>query len=98
MVAPSGLRGVQVVPKAAHSLGLIRPWSTSPLRHSVDSRVVMPVTEKRCSASYSRNASDSRQPLSGMVPIPRQVRSATSKTSSSIRRAAGLPVSRTARG
>lgn len=38
-MAPSGLRGVHSLPKAAHSCGLIRPCSTSPERHSVDSPV-----------------------------------------------------------
>ena len=39
----------------------------------------------------------SRQPLRGITPMPRHVRSVTSKTSSSIAFAAGLPSAGTAR-
>ena len=59
-MAPSGLRGVHSLPKAAHSCGLISPWSTSPLRQIVDSSVWMSPTWKRCSASNARYFS--RQP------------------------------------
>ena len=72
MVAPSGLRGVHSLPNASHSWGLISPWSTSPLRQTVDSWVWMSPTAKRCSASYSRYCSESRQPLCGIIPMPRQ--------------------------
>ena len=34
MVAPSGVCGVHCLPKAGHSLGFLRPCSTSPLMHS----------------------------------------------------------------
>ena len=57
----------------------------------------MPVTSKRYSASNCRYFSASRQPLSGITPMPRQPRSVTVKTSSSSARAAGLPCSGTAR-
>ncbi len=79
------------LPKAAHSRGLIRPWSTSPERHNGDSSVWMPPTENRVSASKSAWRSDSFQLLSGIIPIPRQVRSVTSNTSRSISIATGFP-------
>ncbi len=34
MVAPSGVRGVHVVPKAGQSCGFLRPRSTCPLMHT----------------------------------------------------------------
>ena len=97
IVAPSGLRGVHSLPNAAHSCGLIRPWSTSPERHNGDSLVWMSVTAKRYSASKSAYRSESFHPLCGIIPMPRQVRSITSKTSRNIAIAGRLPSSVTAR-
>ena len=85
IVAPSGLRGVHSLPNAAHSCGLISPWSTSPDRHSGDSSVWMSADrEPRARRRTPRSARESRQPLCGIIPMPRQVRSVTSKTSRSI--------------
>jgi len=58
----------------------------------------MPVTVNRYAASKSRYFSDSSQPEPGIMPMPRQFRSVTEKTSASIRRASGLPSRCTARG
>ena len=44
------------------------------------------------------DSADSRQPLAGMVPMPRQFASTTSITLPSVLRAVGLPPSRTTCG
>ena len=49
--APSGVRGVHAVAEAAHSLGVIRPWSTSPARQRDGSAAV---TRRRRSAARRR--------------------------------------------
>ena len=97
IVAPSGFRGVHSFPKALHSCGLIKPCNTSPERHTLDSSVWISVTEKRSSASKYAYFGASCQPLSGIDPMPRHVRSDTANTSSSIAFAAVLPSAVTAR-
>ena len=75
MVAPSGLVGVQRVPKAGQSTGFFNPCKMDPAIHISDSLVWMNPTSKRVSASKSVNSSRSFHPLIGISPMPRQFRS-----------------------
>ena len=91
MVAPSGCSGVQRRPNSGQSGGRRRPWSTRPLRHSAGSLTSSPPRRRRARRRSARTSARSASPLSGISPSPRHFRSATTNTSSTIRRAAVLP-------
>lgn len=79
-MAPRGFCGVQVVANAGHSKGFFKPCNICPAMQAGDSRGLICPTGNRDSASKSENSGLKHHPLSGMIPMPRHLRSHSIKT------------------